>query len=526
MIRMGIELEIKTVLVLLVVVAAIVTLARRFSVPYPILLVIGGLALGFVPQLPTIVLDPQIILLLFLPPLLYWEALNVSFRDFLANIRAILLLSIGLVVFTTVIVAVIAHNVIPGLGWPAAFVLGAIISPTDTVAAAAIAQRLSLPRRVVAILEGESLVNDATALVAYSVALTSGSGAVTLPQIGLQFLGVSVGGIVIGLLVGLSIGYVRRYLHDPPVENTISLLSGFAAYIPAQSLNVSGVLAVVTMGIYLGRLGPRIVSSQTRLQAEQLWQMIVYLVNGLIFILVGLQIRTITETAIRQYTLLELVLYAVIVSAVVIIVRMLWVFPGAYLPFLLSRRVRKSSPYPPWRNVVILGWTGMRGGVSLAAALAIPTNFPGKDLITFLTFCVILATLLVQGLSLPALIRRLQVQDDGSEEHEETKARFKVAQAALKRLDELANESWVQADHVEDMRTHYNEQSNLFMVRFHDPENNDQEERASAYSRLRREIIGAERSTLIELRRSSVINDEVLRRIQHDLDLEEVRLSS
>jgi CPA1 family monovalent cation:H+ antiporter len=205
---------------------------------------------------------------------------------------------------------------------------------------------------------------------------------------------------------------------------------------------------------------------------------------------------------------------------------MIWIFPGAYLPFLLSHRVRKNNPYPPARNVIIIGWTGMRGGVSLAAALAIPTNFPGKDLITFLTFCVILATLLVQGLSLPALIRRLQVRDDGSDEHEETKARYKVAQAALKRLDELSNESWVQIDHVEDMRTHYNEQSNRFMVRFHDPENQDEEERARAYSRLRREVIRAERTTLINLRRQGAINDEVLRHIQHDLDLEEVRLSS
>lgn len=523
---MGIELEIKTVLVLLVVVAAVVTLARRFAIPYPILLVIVGLALGFLPQLPTIVLDPQIILLLFLPPLLYWEALNLSFRDFRANLRAILLLSIGLVVATIVIVAIIAHSVIPNLGWSAAFVLGAIVSPTDTVAAAAITQRLSLPRRIVAILEGESLVNDATALVAYSLALASAGSTITLPQIGLQFLFVSVGGIGIGLLVGWGVGQVRRRLHDPPVENTISLLTGFAAYVPAQSLNVSGVLAVVAMGIYLGRRAPRFISSQTRLQAEQLWQVVVFLVNGLIFILVGLQLRTITESALRTYTLLELLLYAAIVSAVVILVRMLWVFPGAYLPFTLSPRLRKRAPTPPWGNVVILGWTGMRGGVSLAAALAIPTSFPGKDLITFLTFCVILATLLIQGLSLPVLIRGLHPQNDGSDEYEEAKARLKVARAALMRLDELAKESWVQADHVDDLRTHYSEQSNRFSARFHNAENNDEEERAIAYTRLKREIISAERGILLELRTRSVISDEVMRRVQHDLDLEEVGLSS
>ncbi|MBA2680034.1 MAG: cation:proton antiporter, partial [Ktedonobacteraceae bacterium] len=216
-----------------------------------------------------------------------------------------------------------------------------------------------------------------------------------------------------------------------------------------------------------------------------------------------------------------------IVSAIVILVRMLWVFPGAYLPFTLSRRVRKRAPSPPWRNVVILGWTGMRGGVSLAAALAIPTSFPGKDLITFLTFCVILATLLIQGLSLPALIRGLRARDDGSEEHEETKARFKVARAALMRLDELAKEPWVQADHVDDLRTHYSEQSNRFSARFHHTEEDEgQEERAVAYTRLKREIIGAERDILLDLRGRSIISDEVMRRVQHDLDLEEVGLPS
>ena len=522
---MGIDLEIKIVLALLVFVAALVTVARRFAIPYPILLVVGGLAFGFIPQLPTIILEPQIILLLFLPPLLYWEALNLSFRDFRANLSPILLLSIGLVAFTTLVVATIAHSFILDLNWPAAFVLGAIVSPTDSVAGAAIAERLVLPRRVVTIMEGESLVNDATALVAYSVALASIGNAVTIPQIGLQFLVVSVGGIVVGLLIGVGVGQVRRYLHDPPVENTISLLTGFAAYIPAQLLDVSGVLAVVATGIYLGRRGPSVISSQTRLQAQQIWQIVVFLVNGLIFILVGLQLRTIAQEAMHEYTLMTLLLYAALVSVVVILIRLIWIFPATYLPRLLSRRVRERNPSPPWQNVTILGWMGMRGGVSLAAALAIPTDFPGKDLITFLTFCVILATLLVQGLSLPFLIRRLRLQDDGSAEFEESKARLKVARAALARLDELANESWVQADHIDDLRTHYSEQHDRFAARFTDKENDGQEERATAYMRLKREIIKSERTVLIELRRSNLINDEVMRRVQQDLDLEEVRLS-
>ncbi len=520
------------VLGLLVAVGVLVTIARRIQVPYPILLVVGGLLLGLIPGLPHIELAPEIVLLLFLPPLLYWESLNTSFRDFRANLRSILLLAIGLVLATTGVVAVIAHFAM-NLSWPTAFVLGAIVSPTDTVAAAAIAQRLSLPRRIVTVLEGESLVNDATALVLYAtgVAIVSG-GTFALGTTLLQFVWASVGGVVLGLFMGWLITLLRRRLHDPPVENTLSLLSGFAAYLPAQFLGASGVLAVVSMGFFLARQGPRIVSAQTRVQSEQVWQIVVFLLNGLIFILIGLQLNVVLRVLTKQ-TLLNLILDAVLVSIAVILVRLLWVYPGAYLPRLFSRRIRQRELLAPVTSVAILGWTGMRGGVSLAAALALPltTNthalFPDRDLIIFLTFSVILATLVVQGLSLPALIRRFNLRDGGEAEHEEAKARLKATRAALARLNELAAEEWVPPDIVEDLRTHFAEKDRRFTARFHGTEDGEQQStRIESYQRLKRELILTERGTIIELRNKGVINDEVMRRVQHDLDLEELRLHS
>ncbi len=515
---------VEIVLGLLVVVVALVTIARKLEIPYPILLVIGGLALGFIPHLPSVTLSPELVFLLFLPPLLYWEALNTPLRELRANMRPILLLAIGLVLMTTAVVAIVAHMVI-GLNWAVAFVLGAIISPTDTVAAAAIAQRLSLPRRVTAVLEGESLLNDATALVVYGTAVTVvASGSFSWVQAGTKFVVASGGGIIIGLVVGLIVVRVRRVLHDSPVENTISLLTGFAAYLPADRLGLSGVLAVVATGLYLERMGPRIVSPQTRLQAIQLWQVVVFLLNGLLFILVGLQLNTILASRTLP-SFVNLLLDAAIISVTIIVARIVWIFPATYLPRLLSRHLREKDPYPSWRDVSILAWTGMRGGVSLAAALALSTNFPQRDLIVFLTFSVILATLVIQGLTLPPFIRRLQVVDDGSLEQEEAKARLKTIQAAMVRLEELATEDWVPRDIVEDLRSHYAERSQQARARF-DGSETIIEERIAAYGRLQRELLAIKRKTIIDLRNRGVINDEVLRIIQHDIDIEETRLST
>jgi Na+/H+ antiporter len=509
---------------LLVAVTALVTIARKLTIPYPILLILGGLVIGFIPHLPSVVLNPDLVFLIFLPPLLYWQALTTPLRELRTNLRSILLLAIGLVLATMLIVGVVAHFAI-GLSWPVAFVLGAIISPTDTIAAEVIAQRLVLPRGIVAVLEGESMLNDATALVAYNAASAIViSGSFSLAQTGLQFVIASVGGIVIGLLIGLVVVLVRRYLHDPLVENTISLLTGFAAYLPAQVLGVSGVLSVVATGFFLERVGPRIVSAQTRLQATQLWQVVTFLLNGLLFILVGLQLNTILSSRALP-SAGNLILDAAFICFTIVLVRIAWVFPGAYLPLFLSRRVRNSAgdPYPSWKAVAVVAWTGMRGGVSLAAALALDPTFPERDLIVFLTFCVILATLVVQGLTLPPLIQWLNLEDDGLLEKEEEKARQKISQAAFARLEELTREEWVSQEVVEDLRAYYTQRKHKYKARL-DEADDIFAQRIAVYQRLQRELLAAKRKTLIGLRDSGIINDEVLRKIQYDIDVEEVRL--
>jgi Na+/H+ antiporter len=534
------------ILVLLVAVAVLATLADRIKLPYPILLVLGGLALGFVPGLPRVELEPDVVFLLFLPPLLYVSALFTSWRDFRANLRPISLLAVGLVLMTTCVVAAVAHWTIE-LPWAAAFVLGAIVSPTDAIAATAVAQRLGVPRRIVTILEGESLVNDATGIVAYRIATAAVvAGTFSLWQAGLQFVIGAVGGVAVGLAVGWAVLWARRHVsEDPSVQNTISLLTPFAAYLLAEEPShylweqlrlpgefaFSGVLAVVATGLYLGRRGPYVISPETRLQGYAFWELVTFLLNGLIFSLIGLQLSSIVERLSERdpYPVATLILYAGLISLTVILVRFVWVFPATYVPRWVSRSLRERDPSPPWQAVAVVAWTGMRGVISLAAALALPLTieggapFPERDLILFLTFCVILATLVVQGLSLPALIRTLGLEDDGSQDREEIIGRIEVAQAALARLEELAEEDWVREDTAERVRGLYNYRRSRFSSRF-DGDEDGIEERSAAYQRLMRELLRSQRSTLIELRNEGKIGDEAMHRIERDLDLEESRL--
>jgi Na+/H+ antiporter len=539
--------QIETILGLLLAVAALATLATRLGVPYPILLVIGGSALGFVPGLPPVELDPELVFLLFLPPLLYVSALFTSWRDFRANIRPISLLAVGLVLMTTFVVGAVVHTVI-GLPWAAAFVLGAIVSPTDAIAATTVAQRLGVPRRIVTILEGESLVNDATGIVAYRVAVAAVvTGAFSIWEAGLQFVVGAAGGIAFGFAVGWLVIWVRRHLsEDPSVQNIVSLLTPFVAYLAAEELPhslwellhelfgvpgdlyFSGVLAVVTTGLYLGRKGPYIISSGTRLQGYATWELITFLLNGLIFILIGLQLRSVVQ-GLDEYTAGQIISYAVLVSLTVILVRMIWVFPATYVPRWIIRRIRERDPSPPWRSVSIIAWTGMRGVISLAAALALPfqttagVQFPDRNLIIFLTFCVILATLVIQGLSLPVLIRTLGLEDDHIGDKEETHGRIKIAEAALERLEELVDEDWVREDTAERVRGLYSYRRNRFASRF-DGDPDGVEVRSAAYQRLMIELLGAQRLRLVTMRDEGSIGDEVMHRIERDLDLEESRL--
>jgi Na+/H+ antiporter len=508
---------------------ALLAISQLVRIPYPILLVLGGLALGFVPGVPTIELRPELVLVAILPPLLYASAYFTSLRELRANVKPISALAIGLVLMTMVAVAGAAHAVI-GLDWPTSFVLGAIVSPTDPTAATAIARRFSLPRRLIGVVEGESLVNDGTALVAYRfavVAVVTGSFSLGNAT-GQFFLNVS-GGIAIGLGVGYLIRQLRKRLDNPPVEITVALLSGYFAYLPAQAAGVSGVLAAVTVGVYMGWHTPELTTPQTRLQGQAVWEIAFLLLNGLLFALVGLQLPTILD-GLSSRPASTLIGWVALVTAVVIAARFVWIFVLAYLPSILSGWVRARDPAPSWHEKAILAWSGMRGAVSLAAALALPLtvdaggSFPDRGLIVFLTFGVIFTTLVLEGLTLPLVIRALAPEDDGLEAREEAKARIHAADAALARLDELIDEDWVREDTAERMRGLYAFRRNRFGSRL-DPDGDGRfDERSADYQRLRRELLAAERAAVNELRRDGTIDDDVMRRVVRDLDLEDVRL--
>ncbi len=413
------------IVLLFAAVAALAVAARKLALPYPVVLVLAGLALSFIPHLPQVRLDPNLVFFFFLPPLIYPAALFTSWRDFRRNLRPILLLAIGLVLFTTITIACVAHSIAPSLPWAAAFALGAIVSPPDAIAATSVIRRLSVPHRIETVLEGESLVNDATALVALQFAIAAlMTGTFSLGHATLRFVWVAAGGIAFGLLVGVVMRWVHRHLDDPPVQITISLLTPFLAYLPAERLHVSGVLATVAAGIFLGWHSPLIVSARYRLQASAFWEMVVFLLNGFVFITIGLQLPGILR-ALHAASLLSLIRDAILVSGAVILVRITWVVPATYLPRLFSKKLRARYPIPPWQHVTLVAWCGMRGVVSLAAAFALPfalsngRAFPGRDYILFLTFCVILATLVLQGLTLPILIRKLGVRGDGATDEEE-----------------------------------------------------------------------------------------------------------
>jgi monovalent cation/hydrogen antiporter len=497
-------------LALLAAVTALTVLAPTLRVPYPILLVLGGLALGFIPGVPTITLPPEIVLVGILPPLLYSAAFFTGLRDLRANVRPIGLLAVGLVVTTMLAVATIAHYA-TSLSWPAAFVLGAIVAPTDPIAATAIAGRLGVPRRIVTIVEGESLVNDATALVLYATAVTAVvTGSFSLWHAGLDFAVSVVGGLAVGLGVGWVVALIRIRLDNIPSETLISLLCGYLAYIPAQALGVSGVLAAVTIGVYLGWRSPELSTPAMRMQAFAVWETLVFLVNALLFTFIGMQLGPILDALSGRPTA-SLIVDALVVTATVMLVRIFWVLA--------------TGPRP-----AVVGWMGMRGAVSLAAALALPLQtdagapFPGRELIIFLAFAVILVTLVAQGLTLPAVIRRFRLEEDELEAKEETKARIYAAEAAIQRLEELLDEDWVRPETAERLRGLYNFRRSRFQARFDGDDDGEIERQSTDYQRLRRELLEAERAAVVALRREGRISDDVMHRVERDLDLEDSRL--
>ena len=517
------------VLGLLVAVVALSVLSRVIGVPYPILMVIGGLLLGLVPGVPDIALNPEVVLVVFLPPLLYIGAFFTSLRDVRRDARSITLLSVGLVIATAAAVAVVAHQMV-GLPWAAAFTLGAIVSPTDPLAATEIMSRLGVPRRIVTVLEGEGLVNDATALVLYRAAIGAAvGGTFSAAEAGVRFIVAPIGGVLIGLAVGWLIAQVRRRIEDVPTEITLSVFTGYAAYLPAEALGVSGVLAAVTAGVYVGWHAHEIASSEARLQGFSFWTIAQFLLNALLFVLIGLQLpRVLDELSGRPPG--QLIAYGLAVSATVIVMRIVWVFATTAVIRALDRRDSQRLRRAPWQARFIVGWAGMRGAVSLAAALAVPietdagTPFPGRDLILFITFCVILATLVFQGLTLPAIIRALGVRDDGEREAEEVHARIGATTAALVRLDELGEEPWTRDDSIERLRRAYEWRRERFAARQGEGDGAGYEDRSQAYQRTVRELLSAQRRALVDMRDRGEISVEVMHRIERELDLEDSRL--
>jgi monovalent cation/hydrogen antiporter len=525
-------LTIQTLILLLVVIAAVAVVAAKLQIPDAILLVLTGVALALIPGLPPVELAPELVLLLVLPPVIYSSAVAMSWREFRFNLRTISLLAVGCVVFTTVAIAAAVHF-LSGLAWPVAFVLGAIVSPPDAVAPLAIARRMRIPRRILVVLEGEGLANDATALILYRFAVVAVSaGVFSFGQAVEMFAAIVVGEILWGIGVGWLMLRLRRWVGDPRIELTLSILTPFLAYWPPEHLGGSGVLATVTAGLYISWNGLRLISAATRLQGIFFWDFLIYLVEGLVFLITGLQARTLVAR-IGDHRLSELAISALVVSAVVILARFAWSFPAVYLPRWLVPRIRRRDPSPPWQWVFALSFTGIRGIVSLAAALAIPfatidgKPFPDRDLILFLTFSVILATLVGQGLMLPSVIRVLGLANAGRREHhadmeEEDNARQRAIAAAIERLDKLSVERHVAAQIVEPIRARHDDR--LRHIRHSSDDDDRRRKLTELHDEIELLLIAAERQEINELFRNGELKDAARRHIERELDLREAQL--
>ena len=521
--------QLETVVALLAAVLVLASAARRILIPYPIFLVLGGLVIGLLPHVPVVRLDPDLVFLIFLPPVLYSAAYFTSLRDFRANLRPITLLAVGLVLATTGVVAAVARIVMPGLSWPAAIALGAIVSPPDAVAASAIARRLGIPFRIVTVLEGESLINDAAALVLYRSAVAAVvTGAFSLSQTLWLFVLTAAGGVLIGLIVGAGVCWALRLTEDSLIETAITLLAPYAAWILAERTQTSGVLACVAGGLYVRQFFSAAVAPATRMQAGAVWRLLIFGLNGVIFALIGLQLGAIRQAGLSA-DLRTLVRLGALISLAAIVIRLIWVPLAVVIPRWVSPALRARDPIPPWSWVALLSWIGMRGIVSLAAALALPVTtatgapFPYRDEIILVTFAVILATLVVQGLTLTPLIRLLDIGEDRTLELEEAHAREHAAKAALARLDELAGAAWSRREDVDRLRAVYTQR-----VRRASPIELGADAAAAkaqaALRRLRHEILSIERRQLIALRDQGVISDEILMRLEQELDVEAMRI--
>jgi len=519
---------------LLVVICVIAFIAVRLKVPASILLVLAGVALGLPSAVPNVELSPEVVLLLVLPPIIYSASVAMSWNEFRSNLRPISLLAIGCVVFTATAVAAAAHYWM-GFTWQLGFVLGAIVSPPDAVAPLSIARRLHLPRRIVVILEGEGLANDATALILYRFAVAAVlGGTFSLSHAVGEFVVILVGELAWGMAVGWMMLRLRRWVGDPRVEIMLSVLTPFAAYWPPEFLGGSGVLATVTTGLYISWNGLRLISAPTRLQGIFFWDFLIYVIEGLVFLLTGLQAHTLVS-GLKTHALSELAFSGAIVSAVVIVTRFIWMYPATYLPRLLSSSLRRTDPAPPWQWPTILAFTGVRGIVSLAAALAIPLTvadgspFPERDWILVLAFIVVLVTLVGQGLTLPWVVRALGLANAGLREREEQRseefqAREAAIAAAAQRLDALAADAEVPAEIITRLRAHH--RYRMEQIRMRNCASTPERKRIAQGDAFELELIATERDLINAQYRTGALKDETRRRLEHELDLRDAQLAS
>lgn len=517
---------IEVVFLLLLGVALLSLLNKRLASSLPIVMTLGGLGLSSIPGIPAFTLSPDVVFLFFLPPLLYTAGADTSWRDFRTSLRAIIVMATALVVATTIAIASIVMYFIPNITWPIALLLGAIIAPPDAVAASSIARRLNLPKRIVTILEGESLMNDATALVLYKItlAIIVAGSSFDWDQASLDFIWIGAGGTAFGLLIGYIVVRIRRMIDDPNIEVIFSLLTPFASYLPAEHLGLSGVLSVVTTGLFVGWHLPHITSSRSRLVSAIVWGVFIFILNNMIFLLIGLQWTTIFNS-ITNYTLKDLFFYSSMIAISMIAIRILWVLPGVFLPYLLFPGIRRNEARPPASWVAFVGWAGMRGVVSLAAAMAIPeyTNagkpFPMRDMVIFLTFSIIIFTLVVQGITLGKVARLLNIVQDNSDTEEERLAREKALTTALAKLAHYRENAIYPLSAIDALESEYLlrlEALNQVDQSGNDPIN------LSQHHDLHRKLIDLQRKTVLELRYKHKIGDSVMNRLVRELDLEEL----
>ncbi|WP_043674400.1 Na+/H+ antiporter [Streptomyces xylophagus] len=510
--------------------AAVAAGARRTPVPAPLLLVAVGLVVSYVPGVPDYTLDPDVVLPLLLPPLLYTSATDSSYLDLRAQVRPVALLSVGYVLFATFVVGWAAYVIVPGLPLTAALVLGAVVAPPDAVAATAVARRVGLPSRITTILQGESLLNDATAITAYKVALAAavGEGATWAGGIG-EFLLAAVGGVGVGLIMMVPIHWLRTHLKEALLQNTLSLLIPFVAYAVAEQVHASGVLAVVVVALYLGHRAWE-VDFATRLQEEAVWKMVAFVLESAVFALIGLQLPVVLK-GLGEYRGLDAAWYAIALFLVVVATRFVWVYPAAFLPRLLSARIREREDSPTWKGAMTTAWAGMRGVVSLAIAFSIPLTvhgggpFPQRNIILFLTFTTVIGTLVVQGLSLPPIIRLLKFpgRDQQAETLAEANAQAQASRVAEKRLEALLEDerNALPPPLADRLREVLERRRNAVWERLGATNPVTGETVDDTYRRLSREMISAERSMFVRLRDGRYIDDEMLRTLLRRLDLEE-----